>query len=209
MACQGFAAPPPAQQLAELEQAINQQQLYNQFRQAQVEALQQEEQALVERLAALRSAREQIEPLLYQEWQRAWHQLARDMPFYLQTRQAAWQNIQPRLLAPDRPLAERAALLLEQLQQEDDYGQQISRYRGSLPMAPDRQLAFVRVGRLAWCGQQLDGQAAWCWQSGQWQTLPSPLVPALSRLVVTQQSDSWLALSAVPLTGAVEAKADE
>ena len=110
------------------------------------------------------------------------------------------QGVRQKLLAPDVPLVQRAASLLEQLQQEDDYGQQISRYRGGLPSVPDRQLAFVRVGRLAWCAQQLDAQRAWCWQAGQWQALPAAMVPALTPLTHEAKAD-WLALSQLPLTG--------
>lgn len=195
-----LAAPSPTQPLAELEQAIAQQQAYNQFRQAQLEALQQEEQSLVARQSALRHVREQIEPLLLSEWQQAWSLLAQDMPFYLTARQTDWQRVRKRLLAPDMPLAQRAGALLGQLQQEDDYGQQISRYRGALPGQPERQLAFIRVGRLAWCAQQLDAQAAWCWQAGQWQPLPSPLASGFRAEVNTEDSD-WLSLSPVPLPG--------
>lgn len=196
----GSASASPAPQLTELEQAISQQRVHNQFRQAQLAELQQEEQRLVARQAALLGVREQLEPLLLQQWQQAWRQLELDMPFFLMTRQADWQGVRQKLLAPDVPLVQRAASLLEQLQQEDDYGQQISRYRGGLPSVPDRQLAFVRVGRLAWCAQQLDAQRAWCWQAGQWQALPAAMVPALTPLTHEAKAD-WLALSQLPLTG--------
>lgn len=203
------ATPAPAQQLVELEQAISQQRAHNQFRQAQLAALQQEALSLGARQAALLDVRQQIEPSLLQQWQLAWRQLEQDMPFYWSARQTDWQGVRQRLLAPDVPLAQRATALLGQLQQEDDYGQQISRYHGGLSVVPDRQLAFVRVGRLAWCAQQLDAQQAWCWQAGQWQALPAVLVPALSPLVEAEEGADWLALSQLPLPGPVEEAAHE
>ena len=99
-----------------------------------------------------------------------------DLPFARQARLAAIARVRANLDATHFSAAEKFRQVLEIYDIESGYGGTIDQYRGLLPIdGQDRQVTFLRVGRIALLYQTSDQSQTGVWDSAakQWRTLDS------------------------------------
>jgi hypothetical protein len=102
--------------------------------------------------------------------------VALDAPFLLDERRARIDDLKTLLHDPDITLAEKYRRVMEAYQVETDYGRTMEQYRGKLQaQGSDRQVDFLRIGRVALFYQSLDGRRAGIWDvaSRSWKPLAS------------------------------------
>lgn len=99
-----------------------------------------------------------------------------DLPFERETRLASVARVRANLDAARFSAAEKFRQVLELYDIESGYGETIDQYSGLLPVdGQDRQVTFLRVGRIALLYQTSDQGQTGVWDSvgSQWQALPS------------------------------------
>lgn len=99
-----------------------------------------------------------------------------DLPFEREARLTSVARVRANLDATRFSAAEKFRQVLELYDIESGYGETIDQYSGLLPIdGQDRQVTFLRIGRIALLYQTSDQSQAGVWDStgGQWQALPS------------------------------------
>lgn len=99
-----------------------------------------------------------------------------DVPFLKEKREGEVAAIKETMDRSDVSTAEKFRNLLEAYQEEIEYGRTIEAYRGTLDSnGEERQVDFLRIGRIALLYQTLDGSTSGVWdnEQEQWQTLPA------------------------------------
>ena len=107
-----------------------------------------------------------------------------DIPFLLDERQTRVRQLQDLLDRPDATVAEKYRRVMEAYQIETDYGRSIESYRGTLHNHGDeRNVDFLRVGRIALLYRSLDGSQAGVWDRAAhtWAALSPDYLPALKQ----------------------------
>jgi hypothetical protein len=102
--------------------------------------------------------------------------VALDMPFLQQERTERVSGLWALLEREDVTVAEKFRRVMESYQIETDYGRNIEHYRGSAPInGVDREVDFLRVGRVTFVYQTPDGeqQGVWDQEAGEWVALGS------------------------------------
>lgn len=99
-----------------------------------------------------------------------------DLPFERETRLASVAQVRANLDLSRFSSAEKFRQVLELYDIEAEYGNTISEYGGLLSLnGQERQVTFLRVGRIALLYQSPDQNQTGVWnkQTGDWQTLPA------------------------------------
>ncbi len=99
-----------------------------------------------------------------------------DIPFLLDERNERVAGLISMVERSDVTVAEKFRRVLEAFQIEIDYGKTLLAYRGALDInGLEREVEFLRVGRIALLYQTLDGQETGAWDNQQkaWIQLPS------------------------------------
>lgn len=127
-----------------------------------------------------------------------------DVPFLLEERRERVDNLRSFMDASDISPSEKFRLVLEAYQIENEYGRTIESYRGSLEIdGAERQVDFLRIGRVVLAYQTTDGESQGFWNksAGSWQALGAsyegPIEEAL-RIAKKQISPNIVRL---PVTG--------
>ncbi|MFG1489597.1 DUF3450 domain-containing protein [Oceanospirillum sp. HFRX-1_2] len=100
--------------------------------------------------------------------------VAQDQPFLLDERKQRVARLETLLDRADVSLAEKYRQILEAYQVEADYGRSLEAYEGKVMTAEgERQVIFLRLGRVALYYQSANGQAGGLWLPRQqsWQQL--------------------------------------
>lgn len=98
----------------------------------------------------------------------------RDVPFLINERQERVADLKVLLDRADTTTAEKFRKIMEAYQTEIDYGRTIEAYRGQLTLdGQDRNVQFLRIGRVALLYQSLNGQNTGHWEpkAGKWERL--------------------------------------
>jgi hypothetical protein len=108
--------------------------------------------------------------------------VALDVPFLNAERTERVANLRTLMDRADVTNSEKYRRIMEAYQIENEYGRTIEAYRGNLSQnGVDRQVDFLRVGRIALVYQTLDGIEAGAWDqsAGDWVLLDSSYKPAI------------------------------
>ena len=105
-----------------------------------------------------------------------------DVPYQKAVRMADVEELQVTMGRSDVTVAEKYRKVMEAFQNEMEAGRTIDSYRGTLSGETEREVDFLRVGRLALIYQSLDGQEMGIWNkaTSSWQ----PLDPAYKSKVI-------------------------
>jgi hypothetical protein len=101
--------------------------------------------------------------------------VALDVPFLIEERQGRLENLNKLMTRADITDAERYRRILEAYQIENEYGRTIETRQGELELeGQTRQVDFLRVGRLTYLYQTLDGSETGVWDhaNGTWTDSP-------------------------------------
>ena len=99
-----------------------------------------------------------------------------DIPFLKEERSKRVSKIKDMMARSDVTVAEKYRKVMEAYQTEIDYGRTIESYRGDVMIdGTERELDFLRTGRISLAYQTLDGQSLGVWnaQSNQFEELDS------------------------------------
>jgi tetratricopeptide (TPR) repeat protein len=169
---------------------------YNRQLEALISSQQEELLALEQQLLSLEETEQAALPLLNDMHLSLQQFVMADLPFLTQERNERIQRLEKVLKRADVSVAEKYRQLLEAYQIEVDYGRSLEAYTGTLRIngQPDREVTFLRLGRVALYYQTSDGQ-----QSGQWSSVNSKWLVLDDSLNWSVQKGIQLALQqAVP-----------
>ncbi|GLQ32721.1 DUF3450 domain-containing protein [Litoribrevibacter albus] len=140
---------------------------YNAQLQRLIDSQQQEIEDIKEQLSSLQETEEAALPLLQTMLNTLIAFVERDKPFLSAERSERLSRLNDVLARADVSVAEKYRQVLEAYQIEVEYGRTLEAYSGVLKVEgqPDRDVTFLRLGRVALYYQTSDGQ-----ESGQWQT---------------------------------------
>ncbi|GAA0788253.1 DUF3450 domain-containing protein [Marinobacterium sediminicola] len=102
--------------------------------------------------------------------------VARDLPFLTEEREQRVERLARLLDRADISLAEKYRQILEAYQIEAEYGRTLEAWSGTLDQGNQaREVTFLRLGRVAFYYQTLDGEESgrWSRQKGGWEQLGS------------------------------------
>lgn len=131
--------------------------------------------------------------------------VAQDQPFLTDERQTRLNNLDTLLTRADQSVAEKYRQLLQAYQVELEYSRQLESYTGLLDAPSDgnhgRQVHFIRIGRMAYYYQTLDGQQSALWQpeSEAWEVLDPSYNAELNQAIRIARSQSLPELLDLPL----------
>ncbi len=94
-----------------------------------------------------------------------------DVPFHMEERQRRIEFLRNNLDRSDVTVAEKFRQALEAYKIENEYGRKIDTYEGSVEIAgEERDVSFLRIGRIALLYQSIDGETAGAWDQDarQW-----------------------------------------
>lgn len=116
----------------------------------------------------------QITPLMLRMIEGLEQFLALDIPFLKEERERRIVFLKEVLDRSDVSVAEQFRRIIEAYQIENDYGATIEAYKDNLDVdGVEREVEFLRVGRVAWVYQTADGKYAGVWnqESKSWDPL--------------------------------------
>jgi len=98
--------------------------------------------------------------------------VALDVPFLPEERQKRITSLNAMMSRADVSVAEKVRKVFEAYQIENEYGRTIETYRGQLSIdGIDREVKFLRIGRLALIYQSTDGNLMGHWLNNHWTAL--------------------------------------
>lgn len=118
----------------------------------------------------------QVTPLMMRMIDSLEQFVALDMPFLQQEREARVEKLKGLIERADVTVAEKFRNVFQAYQTEIEYGRTIEAYRGALNIdGVEREVDFLRIGRIALIYQALDGSsaAAWNTRTESWEPLDS------------------------------------
>lgn len=142
----------------------------------QVESQEQEMADLEQSIDEVTETERRITPLMLKMVDALEQFVALDVPFLKEKREGEVAAIAETMDRSDVSTAEKFRNLLEAYQAEIEYGRTIEAYRGTLARNGDeRQVDFLRIGRIGLLYQTLDGSTSGVWdnEQEQWQSLPA------------------------------------
>jgi len=150
--------------------------VYNELLQAQINNQEQQFTDLKTSITEVAVIERQIVPLMVRMIDGLEDFIQLDVPFLVEERNERIASLKLMLERTDVTVAEKFRRVLEAFQIEIDYGKTLLAYRGTLNIdASEREVEFLRVGRIALLYQTLDRQETGAWDNQQnaWIQLPS------------------------------------
>jgi hypothetical protein len=148
--------------------------VYNQLLERQIQDQLTEVEAMRMALEQVPELERQIPPLLTRIIAGLEEFVALDLPFQLEERQERIAQLKTIIERTDVTLADKFRRVLEALQIENEYGRDMVAYNGELQIdGVDREVQFLRVGRIALLYQTPDAEFTGAWDQGthQWVAL--------------------------------------
>ncbi|MEM9532174.1 MAG: DUF3450 domain-containing protein [Pseudomonadota bacterium] len=148
--------------------------VYNQLLQTQVDAQNREIRQIDESMQQVTVVERQVLPLMIRMIDGLEQFVDLDVPFLVDERGERIANLRAMMDRSDVTAAEKFRRVLEAYQIENDYGRTIEAYKGSQNVdGVDREVDYLRVGRVGLYYQTLDTQysGAWDQKSRSWTTL--------------------------------------
>ena len=178
---------------------------FQKIRQSELESLKQSQQQTIESLKTqlddVKLTQHKIMPMLRHMVESLDEFVSLDLPFQLQQRKQAVEDLKKALDDPQIKISERAQRVWQAYQQENNYGRTIESYRGALNSNEEKQVEFLRIGRMALYYLQLDGKHAALWDSysNQWIDLSSSDVAKIKRAIRVAKQQTAPQLLPLPL----------
>lgn len=132
-----------------------------------------------------------------------------DVPFLYDERIQRVNALKDMMGRSDVTVAEKYRKVMAAYQTEMDYGRTIEAYRGELEIAGNnREVDFLRTGRVAWVFQSLDGQSIGVWNQAEesWKQLDSQYKSKIQQAIRIAREQAAPSLIQMPITAAVEVK---
>ena len=151
--------------------------VYNQLLQIQVNDQLQQISELTTSIDEVALIERQIVPLMVKMIHSLEEFVRLDVPFLMDERNDRVTNLTLLLERSDVTVAEKFRRVLEAFQIEIDYGKTLKAYRGTLALGgSERDVDFLRVGRVAFLYQTLNGTESGAWNNAtrKWETLSGP-----------------------------------
>ncbi len=145
-----------------------------------------------------------ITPLMLEMIQGLEKFVSLDIPFKLEMRKARLERLKDYMDDSDISPPEKFRLVLEAYQTEVEYGRTIEAYEGSVKIdGKDREVAFLRIGRVVLAYQTLDGeyQGFWNRRTKQWEVLPASYSTAIRDALRFAQKQAAPQLYLLPVPG--------
>ncbi len=132
-----------------------------------------------------------------------------DVPFLLDERKKRVDNLRDLLNRSDVTVAEKYRLIIESYSIENSFGHSIEAYQDTLEVGgQERDVDFLRIGRLALYYQTRDGElsGAWDQDAKAWVELPSSYAGSIKQGLKVARKQSPPNLLLLPLQGAEDAR---
>ena len=142
----------------------------------QVQSQEKEKSELEQSIEEVTEIKRQITPLMLKMVDGLDQFVALDLPFLEDQREGRVAELKETLDRSDVSTPEKFRNVLQAYQTEIDYGRTIEAYRGSLEHeGREREVDFLRIGRIALLYQSLDGTESGVWldEEERWKTLPA------------------------------------
>lgn len=135
----------------------------------QAATIEQRENAL-DQLAV---TRETLPVLMRDRVERLRQWIKADLPFLREERLARVESLEAMLVDPALSSAEKLDRVLSAWRAELEYGREIDAWRGALVGSADRQVEYLRLGRIGFYYLTPDGEQGGVWKAsaGEWQPL--------------------------------------
>ncbi len=150
--------------------------VYNTLLERQIQRQEEQKTEITNSIEQVTVIQRQIVPLMERMIAGLDQFVALDVPFLPDERRERVENLQSILDRQDVSVAEKFRRVMESYQIENEYGRTIEYYKGSLEVdGVDREVDFLRIGRVALVYQTSDGQTQGVWdqRAGQWVSLGS------------------------------------
>ena len=151
--------------------------IYNDLLQKQVDAQNKAMSELKTSISDVSLIERQIVPLMVKMIDSLDEFIQLDIPFTLDERNERVAKLRALLERSDVTVAEKFRRVLEAYQIEIDYGKTLKAYRGTLNTGnSEKDVEFLRVGRIALLYQTLDGSETGAWNNTtkNWESLDGP-----------------------------------
>lgn len=158
-------------EIEQLEEEVNNLQVYRQHLTSLVNSQQQEVMSLERQIDEIKSTRQGIVPLMYQMIDGLKQITAEDVPIKLEQRNQRIAKLEKMMVRADVSDAEKYRRILEAYQIELDYGTKLGLYQGQLTIdGESRQADVLYLGRLSLVARSLNGNRFWAWDQNakQW-----------------------------------------
>ena len=126
-------------------------------------AQEDKKQNLLNKIDNVKTTQQQILPLIEKMTETLRHFIELDLPFNLEERTLAVNQLKALISDPQVSMPDKFIHLLDLYKEENLYGYSTAAYQGQLTDGSNRQVTFLRIGRLALYYQSLDGR-----ESGYW-----------------------------------------
>ncbi|CAN5235454.1 DUF3450 domain-containing protein [soil metagenome] len=157
-------------------QQLDRTQIYNQNLDRLITSQEEEKQRIQEDLENFVETRQDIVPLMQSMIDTLARFIELDMPFQMQERTARVDRLRESMDRADITIAEKYRQIMDAYQIEANFGRDSEAYTGPLQIegGPERQVDFLRVGRILLAYQTADGAETGYWNkvTGEWQELP-------------------------------------
>ena len=155
-----------------LSKTVDGLQIYNKLLRQQVTGQEDEIAELQQSIANVSVIERQIIPLAVRMIDGLERFVALDIPFLPEERNKRIASLKAMMIRADVSVAEKVRKVFEAYQIENEYGRTIETYRGQLQIDElEREVEFLRIGRLALIYRSSNGSLMGHWLNGQWHTL--------------------------------------
>lgn len=165
-----------AEQYRQILREIEGLEVYNTLLERQVARQNEQKVTIRQSIDQVTVVQRQIVPLLDRMIAGLEQFVALDVPFLEGERTNRVENLKAMLERQDVSVAEKFRRVMEAYQIENEYGRTIENYKGSVEIEGlEREVDFLRIGRVALVYQTTDGQNQGVWDqaNGQWVPLGS------------------------------------
>lgn len=171
-------------EIEQLQEEVNNLQVYRQHLTSLVNSQQQEVISLERQIDEIKSTRQGIVPLMYQMIDGLKQITAEDVPIKLEQRNQRIAKLEKMMVRADVSDAEKYRRILEAYQIELDYGTKLGLYQGQLSIdGESRQADVLYLGRLSLVARSLNGNSFWAWDQNakQWSELDPSMKSELDK----------------------------
>lgn len=164
----------------------------------QAATIEQREQALDQ----LSVTRETLPVMMRDRVERLRQWIEADLPFLREERLARVESLEAMLVDPAMTPADKLDRLLSAWRAELDYGREIDAWRGSLVGNADRQVEYLRLGRVGLYYLTPDGDEGGVWKGsiGEWQPLNNDQLAELRKGLSIAREQRAPELLALPVS---------
>lgn len=164
-------------------QKIENTKIYNQQLRDLIASQTEEMESIKKEIISIKQTDKDVGPLMARMLDTLDQFVQLDAPFLPQERKERIANLQDMMKRADVTKSEKYRRILEAYQVENDYGKTIEAYRGALEQnGEELTVDYLRIGRVVFIYQTLDGKKAGFWnqKQRQWQELSSDYNKSIS-----------------------------